>query len=577
MTGYPKNVIIVFGSVFNGCCRLLIFKVFAVFFSRFGVSPYLFRRKPCCNFSVCRNQKIKQERVSKTENGFFSRHRTVVLEKVKESAVSVLPIVAIVVILCLSISPLNTDLLLCFLVGALLLTVGMGFFSLGADTAMSQIGNRIGTALTKTKNLPLILAVSFALGVAVTVAEPDLQVLADTVPHINNTVLLVTVGVGVGFFLSLCMLRIITGIKLRTILIVCYALLFILAFFADSDFIGIAFDSGGVTTGPMTVPFILALGMGVAKIRSDKNAEADSFGLVALSSIGPILSVLVLGFFYPEQDGVADMSMASYSDTAEIGRAYLSELPVYLKETAVALLPVIVIFLLFQIFMLKISKRSFTKILIGVIYTYVGLVMFLTGVNIGFSPLGSVLGQELAVGWTKWILIPLAMLIGWFIISAEPAVAVLEKQIEEVSAGAIPGKAIKISLSVAVSLAMGFSMLRVITGIPLMWFLIPGYAAALILSFFVPDIYTAIAFDSGGVASGPMTAAFTLQFVMGASSALGGNILKDAFGVVALVAMMPLISIQVVGFIFEQKNKNEKAADESYGDYDIVELWEENA
>lgn len=496
------------------------------------------------------------------------------LEKVKESAVSVLPIVAIVVILCMTVTPLNTDLLLCFLVGALMLIFGMGFFTLGADTAMSRIGNRIGMALTKTKNLPLILAVSFVLGFAVTVAEPDLQVLADTVPHINNTVLLVTVGVGVGFFLSLCMLRIITGIKLRYILLVCYVLLFILAFFAEKDFIGIAFDSGGVTTGPMTVPFILALGMGVAKIRSDKNAEADSFGLVALSSIGPILSVLILGFFYPEQEGVADMSSASYASTAEIGKAYLSALPSYIKETAVALLPVIAVFLIFQIAVLHITKRSLMKILIGVGYTYVGLVLFLTGVNVGFSPLGNILGQELATGQTKLLLIPLAMLIGWFIISAEPAVSVLEKQIEEVSAGAIPGKAIKISLSVAVSLAMGFSMLRVITGLSLMWFLVPGYLIALTLSFFVPDIYTAIAFDSGGVASGPMTAAFTLQFVMGASYALGGNILSDAFGVVALVAMMPLISIQVVGFIFELKNKSDKPADESYGDYDIVELWE---
>jgi intracellular septation protein A len=500
--------------------------------------------------------------------------KTVVLEKVKESALSVLPVVIIVIVLCLTVSPVDTDLLLCFLLGAVMLVVGMGFFSLGADTAMSRIGSRIGTALTSTKKLPLILAVSFLLGFAVTVAEPDLQVLANTVPHINSTVLLVTVGVGVGFFLSMCMLRIITGIKLRYMLLVCYALLFILAFFTDSSFLGIAFDSGGVTTGPMTVPFILAFGMGVAHIRSDKNAEADSFGLVALSSVGPILSVLILGFFYPQKDGVADLSVAAFGNTAEIGVAYLKAIPAYMKETAMSLLPVMVIFLIFQLALLKLERRTFCKILIGVLYTYIGLVLFLTGVNVGFSPLGSVLGQELATGNTKYLLIPLAMLIGWFIISAEPAVAVLEKQIEEVSAGAIPGKAIKISLSVAVSLALGMSMLRVLTGISLMWFLVPGYAIALILSFFVPDIYTAIAFDSGGVASGPMTAAFILQFVMGASSALGGDILSDAFGVVALVAMMPLISIQIVGFIFEHRT-DDKTPAEIYGDYDIIELWED--
>ena len=237
------------------------------------------------------------------------------------------------------------------------------------------------------------------------------------------------------------------------------------------------------------------------------------------------------------------------------------------------MLPIVAIFLVFQLALLRLNRRSLVKILIGILYTYVGLVLFLTGVNIGFSALGAELGAALA-GSMSWLLIPLAMLLGWFIISAEPAVGVLEKQIEEVSAGAIPGRAIKLSLSVAISLAMGISMLRVLTGISILWFLVPGYALALGLSFFVPDIYTAIAFDSGGVASGPMTATFMLQFVMGASIAVGGNVLRDAFGVVAMVAMLPLLSIQAVGFIYEFKAKHTSAV-ETYGDFDIIELWEE--
>jgi len=224
------------------------------------------------------------------KKAFFRGSKTAVAEKSRESLHSVLPIVLIVLLICLSIAPMETDLMFSFLIGTVMVVVGMGLFSLGADTSMTPIGNKIGTALTKTRNFPLILAVSFALGLAVTVAEPDLQVLAETVPHINNTVLLVTVGVGVGFFLSVCMLRIITGLKLRWLLIASYAVVFILSFFTDSDFLATAFDSGGVTTGPMTVPFILALGVGVSHIRSDKNAEADSFGLVALSSIGPIIA-----------------------------------------------------------------------------------------------------------------------------------------------------------------------------------------------------------------------------------------------------------------------------------------------
>lgn len=455
-----------------------------------------------------------------------------------------------------------------------MIIAGMGIFTLGAETSMAPIGNRIGTAITKSRSLVLILVVSFILGIAITVAEPDLQVLAVTVPHIDTTVLIVTVGIGVGFFLAVCMLRIILGIKLRWLLIVFYGLLFVLAAFSDTDFLSVAFDSGGVTTGPMTVPFILALGVGVANIRSDKKAEVDSFGLVALCSIGPILAVLILGFFYKSEGMTADVTMSGWANTVEIGRSYLTAIPDYMGEMLLALSPIILIFLVFQIFSFKLPLRSFMKIGMGIVYTYIGLVLFLTGVNVGFSSLGTVLGAELADGWTKYLLIPLSMLLGWFIISAEPAVYVLEKQIEEVSSGAIPGKVIKISLSIAISIAMGLAMLRVLTGLSIMWFVLPGYAIALILTFFVPDIFTAIAFDSGGVASGPMTATFMLQFMMGASSALGGNILKDAFGLVALVAMMPLISIQVTGFIYKHKMSPEREPDgELYGDCEVIELW----
>ena len=504
----------------------------------------------------------------------ISKTKTALAEKVKEAAVSVMPIIIIVALLCLSQTPTKPEILLCFLIGAVLLVLGMGLFSLGVEQSMTIIGSKIGTALTKTKNLPFILAASFVLGIAITVAEPDLQVLAQTVPHIKNSVLLLTVGVGVGFFMSVCMLRIMTGASLRFILIICYAIIFAIAAFSDKNYLGIAFDSGGVTTGPMTVPFILAMGLGVSNIRSDKKAEADSFGLVALCSIGPILSVLLLGFFYKGDAAVTHIEYASFENTAQIGKAFLSAAPVYFKEMAAAMMPIVVIFILFQIFCLHIRLRNLVKILIGFMYTYIGLVLFLTGVNVGFSSLGSELGAAVASGKRSFVLVILAGILGWFIISAEPAVGVLENQIESVSAGAIPKKAIKLSLSVAIALAMMLSTIRVITQISVLWFLVPGYAIALILSFFVPDIYTAIAFDSGGVASGPMTATFMLQFVIGASVALGGNVLYDAFGVVAMVAMMPLISIQTVGFIYDRKEKVAEVKEE-YGDYDIIELWEE--
>lgn len=507
----------------------------------------------------------------------FDKTRTLLTEKIRESLVSVLPIIAIVTLLCLFLVPMQPTLLLTFLIGALMIVVGLGLFSLGAERSMTIIGSKIGTALTKIGKLPVIILVAFALGVAVTVAEPDLQVLADTVPNIDKTVLLAAVGIGVGFFMVVCMMRILYGINLRWVLLGCYIVIFVLAAFTDREFLCIAFDSGGVTTGPMTVPFILALGVGISHVRSDRRAEADSFGLVALCSIGPILSVLLLGFFGSGSGEAAGITPVHFDSTTGIGTAFLRELPVYMKEMAVAMLPIVAIFLLFQLLVFRMNLRSFGKIFVGIVYTYVGLVLFLTGVNVGFSNLGAELGAALVSSSLEWLLIPLAALLGWFIISAEPAVTVLEKQIEEVSAGAIPGKAIKVSLSVAIALAMALAMLRVVTGISILWFLVPGYAIALGLSFFVPDIYTAIAFDSGGVASGPMTATFMLQFMMGVSIALGGNVLTDAFGIVAMVAMMPLLSIQMVGFYYQIKAKKVTQELESYGDYDIIELWEEPA
>ncbi len=507
----------------------------------------------------------------------MEKTRTLLTEKIRESLVSVLPIIAIVTVLCLFLVPMQPNLLLTFLIGALMIVVGLGLFSLGAERSMTIIGNKIGTALTKIGKLPVILLVAFALGVAVTVAEPDLQVLADTVPNIDKTVLLLAVGIGVGLFMVVCMLRILYGINLRWVLLGCYVVIFALAAFTDRDFLCIAFDSGGVTTGPMTVPFILALGVGISHVRSDRQAEADSFGLVSLCSIGPILSVLLLGFFSEDSGGTAEITRVSFDSTTGIGTAFVQALPVYMKEMAMAMLPIVAIFVLFQLFVFRMNTRSFGKIFVGILYTYIGLVLFLVGVNVGFSSLGAELGAALVESGKEWLLIPLAAVLGWFIISAEPAVAVLEKQIEEVSAGTIPGKAIKLSLSIAIALAMALAMLRVVTGISILWFLVPGYAIALGLSFFVPNIYTAIAFDSGGVASGPMTATFMLQFMVGVSIALGGNVLTDAFGIVAMVAMMPLLSIQVVGFYYQRKARKVTQELESYGDCDIIELWEEPA
>lgn len=499
-------------------------------------------------------------------------------QKFRESAASVLPVALIVAILCFSIAPTPTDLMLSFVIGTVLLILGLGLFTFGVEKSMTLIGTYTGAKLTKFRNLGILLVISFILGVIITIAEPDLQVLADNTPHINTVILIITVSVGVGLFLMLCMLRIILGIQLRYILLFFYIVVFVLAMFSDPNYISVAFDSGGVTTGPMTVPFIMAMGVGVASIRSDKNAEADSFGLVALCSIGPILAVLLLGFFYEGgEDTVTTSITESFRDTVNLSLGYIHAIPEYMFEVAIALSPIIIFFLIFQLVALKLRKLPFLRIVLGIAFTYAGLVCFLVGVNVGFLPLGTTLGSELGTGWTAYLLIPIAGIIGWFIVSAEPAVHVLTKQVEEISSGAVSEKAIRISLSIAISLAMMIAMFRVITGISIFYFIIPGYAVSLALSFFVPQMFTAIAFDSGGVASGPMTATFMLPFAMGACQALDGNMLTDAFGLVAMVAMMPLITIQIMGAIYVFKSRKQEEMQTQlnvFDDTEIIELWE---
>lgn len=503
-------------------------------------------------------------------------YHNVLTEKMKESVLSVLPITLIVAVLCIFFVPIESGLMLSFLIGSVMIIVGMGLFTLGSELSMTQIGNHIGAKMTKSRKLGLILLLSFVLGVAITVAEPDLQVLATNTPDIDTTVLIITVSVGVGFFLTVSMLRILLGIQLKWLFVGFYALVFVLAAVSDQNFLSVAFDSGGVTTGPMTVPFIMAMGVGVASIRSDEKAKSDSFGLVALCSIGPILAVLILGFIYPTETAASSAIIVNqFENTVDLGWGYLKAFPDYMGEVAIALLPIFAFFLLFQVFALKLKKRPFMKILVGIIYTYIGLVLFLTGVNVGFSPLGYVLGGAIIDCGMKWILVPLAMLMGWYIINAEPAVHVLNKQVTELSAGAISEKVMGLTLSIAISGAMGLAMIRVLTGISILWFVIPGYLIALLLAFVVSPTFTAIAFDAGGVASGPLTATFMLPFAMGACSAIGGNVMTDAFGLIAMVAMMPLITVQVMGAI--AKFRSHKSVDvdfvSRYADDEIIELW----
>lgn len=470
------------------------------------------------------------------------------VEKTQESMASVLPITAIVLLLSITIAPLDPGTLVLFLFGAILLVGGMGLFTLGVDMSMIPMGEGVGSTISKHTRLIVPIAVYFLLGVLTTMAEPDLQVLSKQVSSINSAVLIITVAVGVGLFLVAATLRVRWGIPLRRLLLVLYFAVFALAFLAPGNFIPVSFDSGGVTTGPVTVPFIMSLGLGIASTRSDKNSASDSFGLISLCSIGPILCVLLLGIIYKPTEAAPSVGVVpDVSTTARAARYFVESFPTYLEEVATALLPVAGLFLIFQILTRHFKRGQMLRIGAGLLYTYLGLVLFLCGVNVGFMPAGQLIGAAIAEGSAKWLLVPIGMLIGYYIVKAEPAVTVLTKQVEEVSNGSISQRAMGLAMSIGVCVSVGLAMVRVLTGLNIFWLLIPGYAVSLGLTFLVPSIFTGIAFDSGGVASGPMTATFLLPFAQGACQSLGGNMMTDAFGIVAMVAMTPLVTIQVMG------------------------------
>lgn len=500
-------------------------------------------------------------------------------EKILESLQAVLPITGIVLAISIFIIPIDIGTMALFFACSLLLVLGMGLFQLGAEMSMTPLGEGVGVQLSKTHKIGMVLVISFIVGVVITIAEPDLQVLANQVPSIPNNLLIWTVALGVGLLLAVAILRILVKINLSTLLIILYGILFLVSIFTPHNFLAVAFDAGGVTTGPITVPFIMAMGIGLASVRSDKDAGDDSFGLVAICSVGPILAVLLLSIFYnPTDASYAPVDIASISTTRDVVRELARGLPHYAKEVLVSIVPVGVVFAIFQALTRRFHHRQFLRMAVGLFYTYVGLVLFLCGVNIGFAPIGSLMGSELASTNWQWLLIPIGIVIGYFIVKAEPAVQVLNHQVEDVTNGAISAKAMNRCLSIGVAASVGLSMLRVLTGLPIYWIIVPGYIIGLAMSRMVPKIFVGIGFDSGGVASGPMTTTFLLPLTIGACQAFGGDIMTDAFGVVALVAMTPFIAIQAMGLVYKMKliRENEKSNDGDSDDIlDLEEITDE--
>jgi len=491
-------------------------------------------------------------------------------EKLKESFFSVFPILVIVLILGYILKlPFYTMAL--FVLMCIFFIFGMFLFHLGVDLSMITIGEKIGASVMKSRKVWLILGISFFIGFIATVAEPDLLVLAEQLTTMPNYVIIGSVGIGVGIFAFISSLRLLYQWNLTTLLWIFYGILFLAIFFVPASFLPLSFDSGGVTTGPITVPFIMAFGLGLSAMRSDKASKEDSFGLIALCSIGPILAVLCLSFFFDTSSSYPVYETLELHGFEDIFLYFFRSLPKFLKEVSISMAPIVCFVAVYQFLTKEIKKKQQYRMICGFLFTFLGLVLFLTSVNVGFMPLAYAIGQTISSSAYAYCLIPIGGIIGYFLVVAEPAVQVLTEQVESVTNGSISKQSMRYSLSIGVALSVILSLIRVFTGISIIYILLPGYLLALVLSRFTPPIFTSIAFDSGGVASGTMTVTFLLPLAIGSCSAVGGNILTDAFGIIALVAMTPLVTIQLQGVIYQVKTKFQKPEiilDETIVDYD---------
>ncbi len=485
----------------------------------------------------------------------------VLLDKLKEVVLSILPITVIVLILNFTLVPLGLPTLLRFLTGAFLIIVGLTIFLIGVDLGITPAGKLMGSSLAKSNKLIIIASAGLLLGFIVSIAEPDLQILAGQVDAvtsgaISKWMLVLVVSAGIGLLLSAGLLRILFNIPLYKTLTVLYIIILILAIFSSPVFLGIAFDASGATTGALTVPFVLAIALGISVMKKDSKAsEKDSFGLVGIVSAGAIMAVLLMSIIVGTDELSGVLETSTYQ-TDSILAPFFSKLPVLALESAIALLPLLVMFIIFQIVSFKLRKRSFMDIIKGFIYTFIGLALFLTGVNAGFMDVGTIAGYKISALGNTPLLVAIGFVLGLVTILAEPAVYVLTHQIEDVTSGYVNRKLVMIALSIGIGTAVALSMLRIIVpGIKLWHYLLPGYIISIALSFFAPKLFVGIAFDSGGVASGPMTATFILAFAQGAADAIeGADVLIDGFGMISMVAMTPVIALQILGLIYRARS-----------------------
>lgn len=486
----------------------------------------------------------------------------VIVSKFKEVFLSVIPIIVIVLVLNFTLVPMSFAMLMRFLIGALLVIMGLTIFLLGVDLGISPLGDLTGLSLAGTNRLWMVLTGGIVLGFFISIAEPGLMVLASqvnyvTVGSISKVGLLVVVSVGLAIMLSLGFLRIFYNVGLHYMLLVLYGIILVMSFFVSREILAISFDASGSTTGILAVPFILSLSVGISKLKKDSRAsENDSFGLVAIASTGAIVAVMFLGIVSKANQFHSDFELA-VNESDSIAGAFLHMFVPAVKESLIAIFPLLAILLLFQKISFKLKYRKFRALITGFIFTFFGLFVFLMGVNAGFMDVGTMIGKGLAVTDNKVFVVVVGFILGVVTILAEPAVHVLTHQIEEVTSGYVKRRAVSASLAIGVGLAVALSVVRILVhGIQLWHYLLPGYIVCAILMFITPKLFVGIAFDAGGVATGPVTATFIMAFIQGvAFSVDGADLLVDGFGMIAMVAMTPILTLEILGLIFAIQTK----------------------
>jgi len=473
-------------------------------------------------------------------------------DKLKESAMSILPFFLIIMTLYLIFLPFNIWGFLGLIIATIIMIVGMSLFNVGVDMSTMKMGGYVGSHLSKSRRFSFLIILSFILGFIVTIAEPDLMVLAEQVPGISSKwVILITVSAGTGIFLVLSTIRTLFRWSIKTILIISYAIALILCAFSPINFLPLAFDTIGVTTGAISVPFIMSFGLGICAVRSGKNNQEDGFGLIALASIGPVIAVLIMSLFVDRNGSIVSDSVDMITTATHMGGTLINNLLSYMKEVFIVIIPIFLFFLIYNFKYLKLPKNTLMRIFIGLLYTYIGLVIFLTGVTSGYLPTADILGYTIANGNTKWLLIPLSIIIGFFLVFAEPAVHVLNKQIEDITEGVIRKRTMLIGISIGVALAMLLTVFRALFNIDFMFIAAPLVVILIVLSIFTPNLFEGIAFDSGGVAAGSLSASFVLPFIIGVCKQLGLDTMLYAFGTVGIVAILPTIVIQIMGIRYQ--------------------------